>query len=200
MDNIVKNLEQMESKEFGAPMRALVQRFRGATGQDPVESKTGCTPLIEEEHPSFSQATENLEGLTEKVGSLGLRFPKKNRHGSARKRARKARLAEAPTGASDGGKPQTASGVQLQSLKGPSTSVAHGRGPDSAEQKSQVGGGHPQCSQKRQRSAGGTSGGGQNKRPKQTGQLSYARAAQRFSGWPLYAKIILEVKSLGITS
>jgi RNase P/RNase MRP subunit POP5 len=36
----------------------------------------------------------------------------------------------------------------------------------------------PTHAQKRQRSAGGTPGGGQAKRPKQTGQLSYARAAQ----------------------
>jgi hypothetical protein len=36
---------------------------------------------------------------------------------------------------------------------------------------------HPHT-QKQQRSAGGTPGGGQAKRPKQIGQLSYARAAQ----------------------
>ena len=90
----------------------------------------------------------------------------------------KTRLAEAPTGASEDGQPQPASDDQQQSLQGPSTSVAHGGGPASAEHKSPEGAGHPQVSQKRQRSAGGTPHGGQAKRPKQTGQLSYARAAQ----------------------
>jgi hypothetical protein len=47
------------------------EALEGATGQDPVESRTGVTPLIEEEHLSGSQTSENLEGLTEKVGSLG---------------------------------------------------------------------------------------------------------------------------------
>jgi hypothetical protein len=46
------------------------------------------------------------------------------------------------------------------------------------ELESPEGRGHPQGPQKRQRLAGGTLGGGQAKRPKQTGQLSYARAAQ----------------------
>jgi hypothetical protein len=119
-----------------------------------------------------------LEGLTEKVGSLDLRLPRKNRCGAARKRARKAKLVEAPTGASDDGQPQTASGGQPLSLQEPSTYVAHGGGSASVELKSPEGGGHPQGPQKRQRSAGATLGGGQAKRPKQTGQLSYARAAQ----------------------
>jgi hypothetical protein len=46
------------------------------------------------------------------------------------------------------------------------------------EQKSPEDRRHPQGTQKRQRSAGGTTGGGQAKRPKQTGQLSYTRDAQ----------------------
>jgi len=45
----------------------------GATGRDPVEQGTGEAPLIGGERPSPSNlSSENLEGLTEKVGSLGL--------------------------------------------------------------------------------------------------------------------------------
>ena len=46
------------------------------------------------------------------------------------------------------------------------------------EQTSPESRGHPQGPHKRQRSAGGTLGGRQAKRPKQTGQLSYATAAR----------------------
>ena len=123
MENTEKKTEQMESSAIRAS-----DAPEGATGQDPVESRTGGTPLIGEEHPSGSQTTENLEGLTEKFSSLGLRFTKKNRCGSARKRARKARLAEAPIGDSDGGQPQTASGSQQQSFPGNSASVVRGGG------------------------------------------------------------------------
>jgi len=45
----------------------------GATGQDPVEQGAGETPVIEGERPSPSNlSSENLEGVTEKVGTLGL--------------------------------------------------------------------------------------------------------------------------------
>ena len=81
-------------------------------------------PLIEEERPSScGQTSEKLEGLTEKVGTLGLQLTK-NRCGAARKRARKARLAEAPAGASDGGQPLSAPGSQQQIQQEPSTSKA----------------------------------------------------------------------------
>jgi hypothetical protein len=123
------------------------EAVKEATGQEPVESRTGGTHLIEEEHLSDSQTSENLEGLTEKGGSLGLQFSKKNRCGAARKRVRKARLVEAPTGASDG-QPQPASGDQPLSTQGPGTSAAHGGGSASVEQKSSEGRGHPQGPQK----------------------------------------------------
>jgi hypothetical protein len=46
-----------------------------------------------EEHLSPSSLSlENLEGLTEKVGTLGLQSLRKNRCGAAKKRAKKARL------------------------------------------------------------------------------------------------------------
>ena len=153
--------------------------LKRAAGQDPVEHGTGGTPLIEEEHLPCSQISENLEGLTEKVGTLGLRLPRKNRCSAARKRARKAKLVEPPTGASEGGQPQSTSGDQPQNLEEPSTSAAHhGWGPASGEQKSPESRGHPQGPHKRKWLAGGSPGGRQAKRPKQTGQLGYARAAQ----------------------
>jgi len=104
MDNTVEKSEEMESSAIWASVKGSCSEGpEGATGQDPVEFRAGGTPLIEEEHPSCSQTSENLEGLTEKVGSLGLRFPKKNRCGAARKWARKARMEKDPTGASDRG-------------------------------------------------------------------------------------------------
>ena len=73
MENTGKKIEQMESSAVRASdAGSCSEAPEGATGQDPLESRTGGTPLIEEEHPSCSQTSENLEGLTEKVGSLGL--------------------------------------------------------------------------------------------------------------------------------
>jgi hypothetical protein len=59
---------------------------QGATGQNPC--------------------TENLEGLTEKVGTLGLQANKKNRCDAAERCVRSAKHAEAPNG-------ETASGQTL---------------------------------------------------------------------------------------
>jgi hypothetical protein len=150
----------------------------GAAGQKTVEHRTGGTPLIGEEHLSSSQTSENIEGPTQ-ISTLCLRLARKNRCGAAKKRAKKAKLAEAPTGASDGGQPQPTSGNQPQNLQKPGTSGAyHRRGPVSDEQKSPESRGQPQGQTKRQRSARGTPGEGQAKRPKQSGQLTYARAAR----------------------
>ena len=145
----------------------------GVTELNPDDQRKGATPLIEEEPPfSCGQTLENLEGLTEKVGTLGLQLTKKNRCGAARKWARKARFAEAPAGASDGGQPQSAPGGQQQIHQEPSKFKAP------TEKKYQEGTGQVQGPSKRQRSAGGTPEGRQTKRPKQTGQLSYTRVAQ----------------------
>jgi hypothetical protein len=77
MENTGKNIEKMENS--AAPdVGSCSEAPEGTTGQDPVESRTGGTPLIEEEHPSDSYTAKNLEGLTEKFGSLGLVLPKKN--------------------------------------------------------------------------------------------------------------------------
>ena len=93
-----------------------------------------------------SQIPENLEDLTEKVGTIGLQvIIRKNRCGAAKKRARKTKLAEDPIGHSGGGQPRSALGDQPPTLQKPGTSEAHyGRGPVSAEQKSLESKGHPQ--------------------------------------------------------
>jgi len=120
--------------------------------------------------PPSDPSSENLKGLTEKVGTLGLRATSKNRCGAAKKRARRARLAEAPSGDSGGGQPQSAPGGQPQTLPKPGTSgVQRGKSTESE--------GLPTGPSKRQRSAGGTPEG-QAKRPKQVVQLGYARVAR----------------------
>jgi hypothetical protein len=51
----------------------------GAAGQYPVEQGASGTPLTGEEHLPFSNfSLENLEGLTDKVGTLGLQVTRKN--------------------------------------------------------------------------------------------------------------------------
>jgi len=129
---------------------------KGAAGQNPVELGTGGTPVIEEEQLSCSQTSENLEGMTEKFGTLGLRLVRKNRWSVARKTARKAKLAEAPTGASDGGQPQPTSGDQMQNLQKHSTCAAYHV--QSNRNSQRVRG--TTKAHKRQRSSGGTPGGG----------------------------------------
>jgi len=131
--------------------------------------------------------SENLKCLTEKFGTIGLQVPRKNRSGSAKKRARKARLAEAPTWDSDSGQTRSSQGDRPQILQKPSISGAHGKtkgrtehgrglrsaGPTSLECKR-----HTQAPGKRQRPSGGTHESGQAKRPKQAGQISYPRAVR----------------------
>jgi hypothetical protein len=65
MENTEKNLEQRESSAVWASDKdSCSEAPEGATGQDPVKSITGGTPLIEEEHLSGSRTSRNLEGLT----------------------------------------------------------------------------------------------------------------------------------------
>jgi hypothetical protein len=178
MEDTDLTLEQKESSAIWDSDKGSCSECPcGAAGQNPVQQRADGTPLVGEEHlSSSSQIPENLEGLTEKVGTLGLQVIRKNGCGAAKKRARKAKLAEAFIGDSDGGQPRSASANQRQTLQNPGTSGAHdGRGPVSAEQKSPKSKGYPQSPSKRQRSAGGTQEGGRLRGP--TGQLSYARAA-----------------------
>jgi hypothetical protein len=123
MENTNVNFEEKESSAIRASEKgSCTEALAGATEQDPAEQGSK-TPLTGEEHSSFcSHTTESLEGLTEKVGTLGLQVIKKNRCGAARKRVRKAKSADAPTGATDGGRPQSAAGRQPLDSQDPGTS------------------------------------------------------------------------------
>jgi hypothetical protein len=71
----------------------------GAIGQDPDVQGEGEAPDSWEQHLSPERkSSENLEGLAEKVGTLDLRTPKKNRSGATKKQARRAKAAGAPAG------------------------------------------------------------------------------------------------------
>ena len=74
MENTFKNSEQQESSAIWASNKgSCTEAPDGATGLNPDDQRTGATPLIEEERPSScGQTSENLEGLPEKVGTLGL--------------------------------------------------------------------------------------------------------------------------------
>lgn len=133
-----------------------------------------------------SSSSENLEVLTEKVGTLGLQNFRKNRSVAAKKTARKARLTEAPTEDSDSGRPQPPRNSQPQILQEPETpwtqkktkkeSTENGpstSGPESSESK-----GPSQGPSKRQRPSEGTTESGQAKYLKQAGHPSYARATR----------------------
>ena len=118
----------------------------GATWQDPVEQRAGENPLTGGERPlPSSSSPENTEGLTEKVGTLGLQVTSKNRCGAAKKWARKARLTKAPSRDSGSGQPRSAPGGQPQALQKPGTSrvqqgkSAESKGPPPGPSKRPVG-------------------------------------------------------------
>jgi hypothetical protein len=146
MENTNVKLEEKESSVTQASEKgSCTEAPAGATEQNPAEKGTSETPLTGEKHSSScSHTTESLEGLTEKVGTLGLQVIKKNRCGAARKQARKAKSTEAPTGATNGGRPQSAAGKRPLDSQEPGTSRAqHRRGPAASVQKSPESGGHP---------------------------------------------------------
>ena len=118
----------------------------GVTGRDPGEQGAGETPLIGGGSPSPCNLSS--ENLTE-GGTLGLQATSKNRCGAAKKRVRRARLVEAPSGDSGGGQPRSPPGGQPQNLQKPDTSgVQQGKSTESR--------GLPPGPSKRQKSAGGT--------------------------------------------
>jgi len=121
MENTDINLEHKESSADGDSEKGFCSEApqNGVAGQNPVKQGAGQTPLIGEEHLSpCSLSSENNEGLTEKVGTLGLQVTRKNRCGAAKKPARKAKLAEAPTGDSSSCQSRSALGSQPQICRG----------------------------------------------------------------------------------
>ena len=130
-----------------------------------------------EQHLSpCSLSSETLEGLIEQVGTLGLWASRKNCCGAAKKRARRAKVAESLAGNSVVGQSRPTQGGQKQALQEPSTSWTQGAG--NGKVKSGHGQEPSQGPSKCQRLSGGTPGGGQTKWSRTTGQLSYATAAQ----------------------
>jgi hypothetical protein len=99
MDHSASNLEKKEGSAVWASSKGnCLEAPCGAAKQDPAEQGAGRTSLIGEERPPpVEKTSENLEGLTEKVGILGLQITK-NRCGAARNQARMARLVEAGSG------------------------------------------------------------------------------------------------------
>ena len=93
MDHTVTTSEKKESSAVQASSQGSCSEAPcGAAEQDPVEQRTGGSPLIGEKQLSVGcQTSENLEGLTEKVSTLGLPITKKNYCGAAKKWARRAR-------------------------------------------------------------------------------------------------------------
>ena len=83
---------------------------QGATKLNPNLTGTRVTPAHWGEHLlTCSESSGNLEVLEERVGALDVQNEKKNRSGSARNRAEKARLAEVPAGNSYSVQPQQGS-------------------------------------------------------------------------------------------
>jgi len=74
VENTVSDQEKTESSAVLASSKGIcLEAPCGAAEQNPDERRTGGTPLIGVEHLSIgSQTSEKLEGLTEKVGTLGL--------------------------------------------------------------------------------------------------------------------------------
>jgi len=80
MENTDINLERKESSIVGDSKKGLCSEApqNGAAGQNPVEHGVGETPLTGEKNLSpCSLNSENLEGLTEKIGTLGLQVTRK---------------------------------------------------------------------------------------------------------------------------
>jgi hypothetical protein len=126
MENTYINLEHKENSAPGdSDNGSCSEALYRTAGQNPVEQGAGRTPVIGEEHLSPSSLiSENLECLTEKVGTLGLQVNRKNCCGAAKKQARKAKVAEAPTEDSGSSQTRPAPGGQPQTLQKPGTSGA----------------------------------------------------------------------------
>jgi hypothetical protein len=98
-----------------------MEALHGATEQNSHVQGAGEPPKTWEQHLSSSiLSSENLEGLTE-VSTHGLQSLRKNHCAAAKKRAKKTKLAEAPTGDSGSSGSQPSRSSQPQNLQKPST-------------------------------------------------------------------------------
>ena len=124
MEHKELNLESKVSSASGDSVNGFCSEAPqiGAAGLNQVGQGAGEFLLFGGGHSTPSiLCSENLEGLTE-VGTLGLQVTRKNRCGAAKKRTRKAKLAVAPTGDSDGVKTRPALGGQPRTPQRPGTS------------------------------------------------------------------------------
>jgi len=88
MEHKELNLESKESSTSGDSDNDFCSEAPqiGAAGPNPVGQGAVETPLTGGEHSSPSiLCSENLEGLIEKVGTLGLQVTRKNRCGATNK-------------------------------------------------------------------------------------------------------------------
>jgi hypothetical protein len=162
----VKKLKSKESSAIGDSSKdstkcssqgtlQCLKAPQGAIGQDLCLQGVGKAPISWEQHlfPGRLSA-ENLEWLTEKVGTLALRATRNNRCGAVKKRARKAKMLEALTGDSVSGQKQVRQELSSSATQGKEEKrVKYGTrqgGPASSE-----GRGPSQDPSKRQRSFGG---------------------------------------------
>ena len=190
----------MESSEIWATDGGSCSEApEGPTGQDPVGSRKGGTPLNGEDHPPCSQATENLEVLTEKVSSLGLRFPKKiaavlpkSGRGNPGWRS----LPLGPLTADNLRPPLVVSSRDCQAL----ALLWLVRGQPLRNRNPQNLGDVPMDRRSDRGRPGALWVTVRLRGPNRLGSLVMPERLRRASGWPSYTKAILENKSLGITS
>jgi len=118
--SLVRDSSNISKKGYIQGKLRCLEAPQGATERNPSLHGVRETPTTWEERLSPSSLSlENLAVLTEKVVTLGLQSFRKNRSGAAKKITRKARLAEAPAGNSDSGRPQTPRSNQPQILHEP---------------------------------------------------------------------------------
>jgi hypothetical protein len=153
----------------------------GASRQGPVEGSSPgelqCS-RASDGATGREPSSVSLEGLAEKVGTLGLQRRKRNRCGAARRGAGRARLAVASGQAPrpPGSEPHQQETPSTAGPGEPMVAAVHDMdapGPLAVRDEECLGG-----PGKRQWSSGGTPVGRHVKRPKQTGQPSYARVAR----------------------
>jgi hypothetical protein len=176
-----------------------LEALQGATTQEPYLQGVGEAPDSWEQHLSpCSSSSENIEGLTEKVGTLGLWPARKNRCGAAKKLARWAKMAEALARHSTGVQSRPPQGSQKQALQVPDTSGTQGKGKEMVKSGPGQGGpasleakGPSQGPSTCQRSSGGTPGGGQA--GKEAQDYWATKPCHSLSGGGVQAAIVCEV-------
>jgi hypothetical protein len=113
--------EKLEVKESSTP------RVSGKSSKEGSSQGELLCLKVPQGATEQNPGSENIEGLTQKVGTLGLQGHRRNRCGAAKKRARKARLAEAPTGESASGLSRPLQSDRPHTQQKPGTSGALSR-------------------------------------------------------------------------